>query len=141
MKFAALNWDITMKIEVKIPLSINDVIDGICPLLKSPIVSYHNFGHEDYAIIRDDDLRLNVSYINGYNLISIDHKKCYNKASQCPIHVSLPLSDRKMERFKKALAFLRTEEGERASATFNWKNYGYDDFDDRVRSEFYRNIG
>ncbi len=94
---------------------------------------------ETWAVINDDELtfRVNVSQCETVHCISVDNRKCFNKDSQCPIHFSLDLSRRKQNRLHQALKFLRTKEGERASATFQWN--GWDEFGHHVRDEFYQN--
>jgi hypothetical protein len=124
-----------------IPLSGNEVIEEIRDLFKPlTIKKVFDFNPGEQINLFDDDLYLHVLYNNGYNLVCVDNKKCYNKESQCAVFFTLPLSDRKKERLKKALDFLRTKEGERASATFEFKQYGFDEFGSHVRKEFYQNI-
>jgi len=92
---------------------------------------------EDWAIINDDKLRFGISFDESQlkHCISVDNRKCFNKDSQCPIHFTLDLSRRKKNRLNQALKFLRTKDGERASATFSWT--GWDEFGHHVRDGFY----
>lgn len=107
-------------------INLNYAIDGI---LK-------NKG-EEWAIINDDELTFRVNYDlhTESHCISVDNRKCFNKDSQCPVHFTLDLSNRKENRLRQALKFLRTKEGSQASATFNWN--GWDEFGRHVRDEFY----
>lgn len=93
---------------------------------------------EDWAVINDDELTFRVNYCltTLKHCVSVDNRKCFNKDSQCPIHFMLDLSNRKNNRLHQALRFLRTEEGEKASATFNWT--GWDEFGYHVRDKFYK---
>ena len=93
---------------------------------------------ERWAAIDDDELTFRVHYCltTLKHCISVDNRKCFNKDSQCPIHFMLDLSNRKKERLKQALKFLRTKEGERTSATFSWT--GWDEFGEHVRTKFYK---
>lgn len=93
---------------------------------------------EDWAIVNDDDLTFRINFDEHAlkHCISVDNRKCFNKDSQCPVHFTLDLSRRKKERLNQALRLLRTKEGEKLSATFNWR--GWEEFDYHVRDEFYR---
>lgn len=108
-----------------------EFIELVKPYLKDPIVKIGEFG--DYFTLRDDEIIASGGRYNDYETfrVAFDNKKCFNKVSQCPIHVNsgLPLSKRKSERLKQAIAYLRTKEGERASATFSW--YGWDEFSNK----------
>ena len=77
---------------------------------------------DDWAIINDDELTFRISFDESTlsHCISVDNRKCFNKDSQCPIHFNIDLSRRKKKRLNEALRYLRTKEGEKASATFEW---------------------
>ena len=119
-------------IEEIIKIVLNDYsIDGV-------LKTQGNTDHLYYASVIDDDLIFLISFDTQKlnHIISVDNKKCFNKTSQCPIHFDLNISRRKNNRLHQALTFLRTKEGERASATFEW--YGWDEFNWQNRDKFYK---
>jgi len=94
---------------------------------------------DSLANVVDDELIFQIHFNNKTlnHCVSVDNRKCYNKASQCPVHFCLEdLSRRKKNRLHQALTYLRTPEGERVSATFDWN--GWDEFGHHVRDEFYQ---
>lgn len=117
--------------------TIDQIVDTV--LRDYAIDGVVKYKDEDYAIVNDDELTFHIVFIEKFltHCISVDHRKCYNKVSQCPIHFTIGLSRRKNNRLHQALKFLRTEEGAKQSATFNWN--GYDEFAHHVRDEFYHN--
>jgi hypothetical protein len=88
-----------------------------------------------------DDFRISITGKDDTWLVSVDLKKCFNKASQSPIHFMYfegkKFSRRKIKRIHEATNFLRRHAHE--AGQFWGHMDGFDDLSSDVRSDFYSN--
>lgn len=77
----------------------------------------------------DEDLIvfINESLQTGETLISVDLRESFNKVKQCPIHFTIPVSNRKTKRIREALKFLK--KNEKIAGQFFGRMPGFDDLD------------
>ncbi len=114
--------------------SINTIEEFLDFAAKDPQLT---FSDEPYSTYKDDDfifLFQRHEYLDDI-LVSIDFKSCFNKTSQCPIHLILPIKGRKLKRLKQAIKFLI--DNRKIAGTFFGELPGFDDFDSETLYTFY----
>lgn len=76
----------------------------------------------------------NESLQTGETLISVDLRESFNKVKQCPIHFTIPASNRKTKRIREALKFLK--KNEKIAGQFFGRMPGFDDLDAEIYFNF-----
>ena len=122
----------------ELPLSIEEVFEEVKKIIShsETNINYklHDCSEIDEIYCNIGDFVVQMFYKGGYNLVTLDHRDCYNKASQNPISFSLPLDEETKEQLKKELDYLMTEEGKADSNKLSW---GWNNFSQDVRDNFY----
>ena len=80
-----------------------------------------------------------LNYAQDRLLFCIDHKDCFNKDSQCPINVILPVGKREFKRLVDACKFLMLNDGIEASNTFSFGSR-FEEFGSYTRDKFYNEL-
>jgi len=121
--------------EQELPLSIEEVFNEVKKIIShSEINIRYKLNDIDEISCNIGDYIVQMFYKDGYNLVTLDHKECYNKASQNPISFSLPLDEETVKQLKTELEFLLTNEGKDASNKLSWP---WNNFSQDVRDKFY----
>ena len=124
--------------EQELPLSIEEVFNEVKKIISHSEINIcyklNDINDIDEIFCNIGDYIVQMFYKDGYNLVTLDHKECYNKASQNPISFSSPLDEETVKQLKTELEFLLTNEGKDASNKLSWP---WNNFSQDERDKFY----
>lgn len=76
----------------------------------------------------DAGLNSSVDWLNGK--VVVDHKKCFDKWSKCPMMIPIPKTQKELDHIIERIQFWGTKEGYKASNGFDtekWDNPNWND--------------